>query len=149
MMEIGYAFFAEAVQLTADGRVNILGADIPRLQFSGQPPWALPNVFLLVSFTLGREDCGRLFDFTADLFSPDEVQLDPHIESTFLAPVPEEPDLQARMTITLQISNMVFIAPGAYHMRVKAEDRERGTQVEKRVRLRIVGPLAPASTPAH
>lgn len=137
-MEITYAFFAEAVQTTSDGRVNILGADLNMLTLSGPPPWASPMMALLVSLRMEREHCGHLYHFTADMIGPNGRNIDPHVENEFLVPVPENPELTARMNIVLQMSGMALPEPGLYHMRVLIEDRERGVSQEKRVRLRVL-----------
>jgi hypothetical protein len=145
-MEIAYAFFAEAVQLTSDGRVNILGADKTKLTYPDPPPWTVSAISLLVCVHLEREECGRLYHLTADLIAPDGKKLDPHIETSFVAPVPEDPELKCKMTALLQLSGLALPAPGIYQMQVRAEDRERGTLAEKHIRLRVAGPPAPQDT---
>ncbi len=141
-MEIAYAFFAEAVQLTDDGRVNILGADLRKLDCQGPPPWRVPSISLLVCIEPEREECGRLYHFTADLLAPDGTTLNPHVEGTFIPPVPDDPEVRVKATLVLQLNGMVLPAPGVYHMQVRTEDRERGTDTQKRVRLRVSGPAA-------
>src|SRR5438132_223407 len=102
-MDIAYAFFAEAIQLTSDGRVNILGADLQAITLRGDPPWLAPPIALLVNIHLEPEDGGRLYQFTANLVSPDGERLDTHAENDFIAPVQTVPELQARMMITVQM----------------------------------------------
>jgi len=137
-MEIRYAFFAETAQITSDGRVNILGADLHMLNVQGPAPWTSPMMALLVSIHLEREDCGRLYHFTADLIAPNGRNIDPHVENDFIAPVPENLELSARFNVVLQMFGVALPELGLYHMRVVVEDREGGTSQEKRVRLRVL-----------
>jgi hypothetical protein len=136
-MEISYAFFAEAAQITSDGRLNILGADLHTFQFSGGPPWTLGMMFLVVSTRFPREDCGHLYHFTADLIAPDGNRIEPHIENAFVAPVPEREDAIGKMTIVLQLTGVTLPAPGVYFMHIQVADRERNVAQEKRLRLRV------------
>jgi hypothetical protein len=73
-MEIMYAFFAEAAQMTSDGRLNILGADFHTLQVQGPPPWTHPVMTLLVSVRMEQEDCGHLYHFSGQMLAPDGTQ---------------------------------------------------------------------------
>src|SRR5215469_15318108 len=106
-MEIAYAFFAEAAQMTSDGRLNLLGADLHTLQFEGNPPWTTA-LYLVVGLRFQNEEGGRLFHLTGDLVAPDETQMAPHVESAFVAPVPSGPDRIPRMTIAGHLIGIAF-----------------------------------------
>jgi hypothetical protein len=141
-MEIAYAFFVEAIQLTSDGRVNILGADMRKLDCQGPPPWTVPTISLLVCIEPEGEEHGRLYHLTADLVAPDGTRVNHHVEGTFIAPALEDPEMRAKAAGVVQLNGVSLPVPGVYHMQVRAEDRERGTRTEKCVRLRVTGPPA-------
>src|SRR5438132_425102 len=115
-MEISYAFFAEAAQITSDGRVNILGADLAVVRFPGTPPWTSGAIAMLVSIYFDREECGRLYHLSADLIAPDGNAIEPHIEQAFVAPVLEQADTVGRMNVVLQMFGLHFSGAGVYHM---------------------------------
>jgi hypothetical protein len=95
-------------------------------------------ISLLVSIQLEREDCGRLYHFTADMVAPDGRSIDPHVENDFVAPVPENPDLVGRLNIVLHLTGVALPVAGVYHMHVRVEDQERrNVAQERRVRLRV------------
>jgi uncharacterized protein DUF6941 len=86
-MKINFVFFAEAAQITSDGRLNVLGAGFQKLQVSGQPPWVAMS--LVTSVHLEREECGRLYHITAELISPSEDVLQPRLDQDFVTPAPQ------------------------------------------------------------
>jgi hypothetical protein len=145
-MEISYAFFAEAAQITSDGRLNILGADLPILTVKGQPPWSVGMIFLVVSIQFESEDGGHLYHFTADLIAPEGERIEPHMEQDFVAPVPENAERIGRMSVVLQLTGLSLPGSGVYHMQVRVEDRERNIVQERLVRLRVEE-VAPPNQP--
>jgi hypothetical protein len=136
-MEVSYAFFAEAAQVTSDGRLNILGADLQTLSFQGPPPWAVPTLFLVATLRLDREDCGRLYHFTGYLTAPDGNRVEPHIETDVVAPTLVGQDTVGRMSIVVQMTGTTFPAPGVYHFRFNVQDRERNTGLDRSLPLRV------------
>lgn len=136
-MEISYAFFAEAAQITSDGRVNILGADLSTVYIQGQPPWTATPLSLLVSIVFEPEDCGRLYHFMADLITPDGRTIEPHFENHLVAPAFENADTKGKFSIVLQLVGTVLPMPGVYQLQVRIEDRDRNITLERRVGLRV------------
>ena len=141
-MEIAYSFFAEAIQLTSDNRVNILGADLHTIPVQGPPPWTVQSLSLLANIMLDKEEFGHLCQVSADLISPDGRPMDPHMEHAFIAPVPDGPDRRPGINVVLKMNGMALPAAGTYTMRVRAADQGRNFSVEKLIRLRVldVGP---------
>jgi hypothetical protein len=147
-MEISYAFFAEAAQLTGDGRVNVLGADMPALAVQGSPPWVVPVLALLARIQMDREDCGRLYHFTGQMTGPDGREVAPRIEQVFIAPTPARPGpAGTSVKVVLLLNGMLFPVAGDYRMALRVEDRERGLAQEKGVALQVDG-LVPEPQPA-
>ncbi len=138
-MEFSFAFFAEAAQITSDGRLNLLGADLHTIQFQGDPPW-MGGMYVVLGIQFENQEGGRLYHLTGDLLAPDGSKLPVHMEQDFVAPVPEAPDRIPRMNLVAYLLGVPFPVAGAYHLELKLEDRERSLSVEKRVRLRVNGP---------
>src|SRR5438552_272178 len=96
-MEVAFAFFAEAAQITSEGKLNILGADFRTLE--GSFPFVLTSVAFVAKIELEAAERERLHHFTARMVGPDGTALEPRIDGEYKAPVPVDPKLKAAFTI--------------------------------------------------
>ena len=129
-MELAYAFFAEAAQITADGKVNVLGADARG--FQGRFPLLLPSIALVAKVELDNTEREGVHHVIAQMLGPDGADMEPRIEGNYEAPPPVNPELKASFTILFQIFGMTFPTQGVYTFRISVDGREL-----KRLRLRL------------
>ncbi len=137
-MEISYAFFAEAAQLTSDGRVNVLGIDADTLKYGSKPPWTVKMFYLVAGINFGQNEWGRLYHFSAELIAPggESIPMPSKIERDFVTHARENPDMLAKMKIVVEMGGFALPpVPCVYHMLVRVEDRERRISQEKRIPL--------------
>jgi hypothetical protein len=121
-MDLAYAFFAEAAQITSDGRLNVLGADLRALQ--GRFPLVLQSVAFVAKVELETAERGGMHRFTAQMVGPDGAAIEPRIEAEYMAPPPVNPDLKAAFTIVFQIVGMTFPTQGIYTFQISVDGRE-------------------------
>ena len=88
-MELAYAFFAEAAQITSDGRLNVLGADLRSLQ--GNFPLVLQSVAFVAKIVLENAEREGTHRLVAQMTGPDGMALEPRFETDFVAPPPVNP----------------------------------------------------------
>ncbi len=129
-MELAFAFFAEAAQITSDGKLNVLGVDLRTLQ--GKFPLFLPSVAFVAKVELETAEREGIHRFTGQMFGPDGAAVEPHIEAEYVAPPPANPELKAAFTVLFQIVGMTFPSPGAYIFHILVDGREL-----KRLGLRL------------
>jgi hypothetical protein len=127
-MELAYAFFAEAAQITPDGRVNVLGGDLRSWQ--GKFPLVVPSVAFVATIVLEDHEREATHHFLAQIVQPDGLALEPRLETEFKAPPPVNPELKAAATILVRIMGMTFPMPGIYSVHISVDGREL-----KRLRL--------------
>jgi hypothetical protein len=129
-MEVAFAFFAEAAQITSDGRLNVLGADLRALQ--GSFPVVVQSVAFVAKVELDSVEREGVHHFTGQMMGPDGAAIEPRIVGEYTAPAPVKPELKAAFTVVFRIMGMVFPSPGTYTFQISVDGREL-----KRLRLRL------------
>jgi hypothetical protein len=122
-MELAFAFFAEHAQQTSDGRINVLGLDTHQFHAPSFPV-VLPSIFLVAKVVLDADERKVKHKFTAQMIGPDGGKLEPYIETEFVPPPPENPELTAAGTMVMQIAGMTFPAAGIYTFLISLDGKE-------------------------
>src|SRR5438874_4820499 len=104
-MEVAFAFFAEAAQITSDGKLNVLGVDLRN--FSGRFPYTLPLIAFVAKIVFEPAEREGMHRFVAQMIGPDGSAIEPRIEGEYVAPPPVNPALQAAFTVVFQILGMI------------------------------------------
>ncbi len=126
-MELEYAIFAKAADLSPDGIFSLIGGGFDGIAVSKFPAMT-PPVALLAHLRLKPEEVGRTYRLRIDVVAPDGRLLPAGDES---AVTPERPSPDPRRppgyTIVLQVYGVELPVPGEYQFRLFVDGRPLGT----------------------
>jgi hypothetical protein len=123
-MELAFAFLAEAAQVLASGKMNVLGGGTDVIQ-GDNFPLPYPAIALVAKFRAPPEECGIQHLFHVDIIRPEGGHLGPGIDIPFVIPV-QGPNRVGSFTIKINIRGVVFPTPGNYTLRLSVDGREFG-----------------------
>jgi hypothetical protein len=141
-MDLAFAFFASAAETSPDGRVNVLGAGIDRVEASAFPA-PLP-IALVVRFTISPDEAGREHRFQVKGVGPDGAAVFPELEMPFTpAPNPHRPERNATHVFVLSLHGVILPTPGEYTIRFGIDGQPKGeTSLEV-----VLLPQPPSASP--
>lgn len=123
-MEIAYAFLAEAAQLTADQRMNILGADIREVR--GPFPLVVPSASLILKIISPPQELNERSRLLIELYGPTGAPMEGYRMEQEFGPVGQPPEggpFEAAFTFVLQFAGLQLPTPGLYRFRITLNDR--------------------------
>src|SRR5829696_4797180 len=110
-MEIEYALLANAAEMSSDGKLYLMGADISHV-YGPTFPLVLPSIALVVKVTFGPEEYGKLQRLSAGFFAPDESKIDPQWQQDLTPPEPSSPSRRTGLSMILTATGVIFEKPG-------------------------------------
>jgi hypothetical protein len=130
-MEVAYAFFAEAVTQSSDGKLNILGADFNRIQ--GTFPLVHPHFAFVTKLVFSPEEWGKEYELAFEIVGPDGGKIEPGMPPLkMIPPAPSEDELKLESktaaVMVLQMNGAQFRTPGKYLARVLVNGEEVKSQ---------------------
>lgn len=123
-MNVDYAFLANSAEISADGRLFVMGADFTELY--GQYPLVVPAMSLIVKINCSPEEVGTTYHFSAEFRKPDGERMDhPVIKLDFVPPAITLPSRKGTLTFVLGLYGVVFPVAGTYTVHVLIDDDEK------------------------
>jgi hypothetical protein len=114
-VEVMLAVVADYANVTADGKLNILGTfdeiNPPEL------PFALPQLYLVLACTAGAAEVGSTKDLRIVLLSADGKEI-MSLTGQFDVPGPRRPGTHSKVNQILGMGNLPFEKPGDYSFEV-------------------------------
>jgi hypothetical protein len=118
-MELAYAFLANAAEATADGRINVLGADFDIVELA-EFPTVVPLICLVARWRVSTDDAGTVHRLRIEIPGIDGSTK----ESTFDIPRLPAPSANAKLMIIGQIGAAKFDHAGDYRINVLLDNKE-------------------------
>jgi hypothetical protein len=142
-MELSFAFFASAAEVSPDGRFNLLGGEVDRLQVSALPAF-LP-ASLVVRFTVPPEEAGREHRLGVVFAAPEGNPVFLDLDTPFTpAPNRHRPGRTAFAVFVLHLQGVTLAVPGEYTVRLSVDGKPKG-EASIEVVLMPQPPSAPAA----
>lgn len=123
-MDVNLAVLADYANVSQDGKLNIMGifqeVNPPEL------PFALPQMYLIVSFEAGPAEFDSMKDIRFALLDSDGNEM-LALEGQVQVPRPERPGSRAYINQVIGLNGIVFARPGDYGFAVLVGGETRET----------------------
>ncbi len=120
-------FFAKFADVAPDGLVNVIGGGVDALIVPGFP-CHFPVLSLVVGLKLLEEECNRPHQVTFTLVAPSGMSGAPISQTAeFIAPASQAgPDERVTACCGFNLTNLIFLHPGAYSVNVAVDGCQIG-----------------------
>jgi hypothetical protein len=125
-IELEFAFFANAAEVSEKGLINVLGGCI---DFARGPMFPAPihSLWLIAKVIAFPEHFDKQHDFMIEVFGPDDNRIAPDVHVPFTPKAhARKPGSQNWMMITVQYLALIFPTAGDYIFRLSADGQEIG-----------------------
>ena len=107
----------------ADGKVNIMGGGISRINLP-EVPFALPQIVIVARFIVEPSDVGRSFDVGIELRSPEDALVIPPVHGSFVVEPHEAlaPDEEQASIMVANVNGLRFDDIGTHTIHLSLND---------------------------
>lgn len=125
-MKLLFAFFAESIVLTSDGRFHVLNGCTSGLKAPAFPTY-IPNLGLLARFSFETGEFGKEFNSKVHVVSPTGAELNPPLEVK-LTPQPDQqhPGRPNAYTVHYRYDGFTPPVVGEYKFIIQIDDEPVG-----------------------
>jgi hypothetical protein len=125
-MKLLFAFFADAIVLTDDGRFHVLNGSTSGLK-SATLPTTVANLGLLARFSFDSSEFGKEFHSKVKVVSPTGAELNPPLEVTLRpGPYQQHPERPNVYTVHYRYDGFTPIVAGEYKFVIYIDDEPVG-----------------------
>lgn len=126
-MELAFALFADAAQVTSDGKITILGGGFDSIRATRFPALH-PAMSLVVRLNLTLAECERTHSLRIELVGPlGQVVFPPAITQFTPTRPPAGREDDANFTVVANMPNLLFEMPGTYRLHLTVDGERTWT----------------------
>jgi hypothetical protein len=128
VMQLHYALFADAAEITLSGKLAMMGGNINTLRIPAFPTLVSP-LLVVISLTVDEGETGQTHSIRVELTNPEGQNILPTQIGSF-TPVsnpPESAELPVRFVSIANLSGLIVATPGMHWLRILVDDKQVGT----------------------